>query len=157
MLKFIAFTLGALTVVTMPLFSEMSLGEKLETQMWEDMKHLNHKQIEENIAKQFQSVHTFGTLNRDDEIDLIKDLHLGSYELSKVRVTENGDTIVVTYLISVKEKIENQLLSEKPTPRLSVWKKIDDKWQWIAHANLQEIPVNKHQTVSKTEPVKTTH
>lgn len=157
MLKFITVTFCTLTVAMLPLFSEMSLGEKLETQMWEDMKYRNHKAIEENIAKQFQSVHSFGALNREDEIDLIKDLNLGSYEISKVRVTENGDTIVVSYLISVKEKIENQTLSEKPAPRLSVWKKIDDKWQWIAHANLKDIPLNKLQAPSKIEPPKTPH
>ena len=162
MLRHIAITLCTFIFTATPLLSEMSLGEKLETQMWEDMKYRNYKAIEENIAKEFQSVHTFGALNRDGEIELIKDLYLGSYEISKLRVTENGDTIVVAYLISVKEKIENQLLSDTPAPRLSVWKKIDDKWQWVAHANLKEIPSNKAKESSinpsvnpKAEPVKT--
>lgn len=162
MLRHITLTLCTLIFTATPLLSEMSLGEKLETQMWEDMKHRNYKAIEENIAKEFQSVHTFGALNRDGEIELIQDLYLGSYEISKLRVTENGDTIVVAYLISVKEKIENQQLSETPAPRLSVWKKIDDRWQWIAHANLKEIPSNKPKAnpiipsvTSKAEPAKT--
>ena len=144
-------------MTTAPLFSEISLGEKLETQMWEDMKHRNYVAIEGNIAKEFQSVHTFGALGRDEELELIKDLYLGTYEMSKVRVKENGDTIVITYFISVKEKIENKLLSEKPAPRLSVWKKIDGKWQWIAHANLKEVPVDKPKAslqAPKAVPVK---
>lgn len=143
MLKFIIGSLGAMTITTMSLFSEISLGEKLETQMWEDMKHANYKDIEEKIAKQFQSVHTFGALNRESEIELIKKLYLGTYEITDLKFTENGDTIVVTYLISVKEKIENHQLSEKSSPRLSVWKKNDGQWQWIAHANLKEIPANQ--------------
>lgn len=143
MLKFIIGSLGALTITTMSLFSEISLGEKLETQMWEDMKHANYKAIEEKIAKQFQSVHTFGALTREAEIGLIKELYLGTYEISDLKFTENGDTIVVTYLISVREKIDNRQLSEKPAPRLSVWKKNDGQWQWIAHANLKEIPANQ--------------
>ncbi len=149
MLKFVIATFGTLAIASTPLFSEISLGEKLETQMWEDMKHQNYSAIEDNIAKQFQSVHSFGALSREAEIELIKDLYLGSYEMSHVKVTENDDTIVVTYLISAKEKIENQKLSEKPAPRLSVWKKIDGKWQWIAHANLKDIPANK--TLNKKE------
>lgn len=140
MLKFIIGSLGAISITTASLFSEISLGEKLETQMWEDMKHVNYKAIEEKIAEQFQSVHTFGALTREAEIELIKKLYLGTYEISDLKITENGDTIVVTYLISVREKIENHQLSEKPAPRLSVWKKIDGQWQWIAHANLKEIP-----------------
>lgn len=143
MLKFIIGVLGVLAMTMMPLFSEVSLGEKLESEIWEDMKHSNYKAIEEKIAKQFQSVHTFGALSREAEIELIKGLYLGAYEISHLKVTENGDTIVVTYIISVKEKIENQLLSAKPAPRLSVWKKIDGEWQWIAHANLKEIPSNQ--------------
>lgn len=163
MIKFIIAILGTLTVTTLPLFSEISLGEKLETQMWEDMKHRNYIAVEENIAKQFQSIHTFGALSRDAEIELIKELYLGTYEISKVKVTENDDTIVVTYLISVKEKIENQQLSDKPAPRLSVWKKIDGKWQWIAHANLKEVSTDKPKASAsvpkvtpKAEPVKKT-
>lgn len=143
MLKFIIGSIGLMTMTTMPLFSEISLGEKLETQMWEDMKHANYKAIEEKIATEFQSVHTFGALTREAEIELIKNLYLGTYEISDLKFTENGDTIVVTYLISVKEKIENHLLSAKPAPRLSVWKKNDGVWQWIAHANLKEVPSNQ--------------
>ncbi len=121
------------------------------------MKHCNYNAIENTLAKQFQSIHTFGTLIREEELELIKDLYLGSYEISKFHVTENEDTIVVTYLISVKEKIDNQQLDEKPAPRMSVWKKIDGKWQWIAHANLKQIPTNKPIAVkatTKTEPTK---
>ena len=135
MLKFLIATLA-----TLPLFADISLGAQLETQMWEDMKHRNFSAVEENIASDFQSLHTFGALGREAEIQLIKDLYLGSYEISDLRATEDGDTIVVTYLISVNEKIENQVLSKIPAPRLSVWKKINSKWQWISHANLKEIP-----------------
>lgn len=142
MLKFVLIALGVLATTTTPLFS-VSLGEKLETQMWEDMKHRNFNAVEDKIAQHFQSIHTFGALTRSAEIELIKDLYLGSYEISNVIVTDNGDTLVVTYLVSVKEKIENKQLSAKPAPRLSVWQKIDGKWQWIAHANLKEIPTNK--------------
>ncbi len=131
-------------------FAEISLGEKLETQMWEDMKHRNHKAIEENIAENFQSIHSFGALNREGEIQLINDLYLGShYEISDVKVSENGDTLVVSYLISVKEKIDNQNLSSKPAPRLSVWKKFDNKWKWIAHVNLKNIPAEKIPSSTK--------
>lgn len=131
------------------LLADAALGEKLEKQMWEDMKHRNFSAIESNIAAQFQSIHTFGALTREAEIDLIKNLYLGTYEISNFKVTENDDTIVVTYLISVREKIEDKELSAKPAPRLSVWKKINGKWQWIAHANLKEIPPNTPKPVSK--------
>lgn len=143
MIRLAITTLSALTIFQVPLFAEVSLGEKLETQMWEDMKHRNYTAVEDKIAKEFQSIHTFGALARAAEINLIKDLYLGTYEISNVNVTEIGDTIVITYLISVREKIDNKQLSSAPAPRLSVWKKIDNKWQWIAHANLKEISATR--------------
>jgi hypothetical protein len=143
MKKLMMTSLGFLAIVSSPLSAEMSLGEKLETQMWEDMKYQNFSAVESNIADHFQSIHTFGALTRDEEIKLIKDLYLGSYQISNVKVTENENTIVVTYMIAVQEKIQNITLSAKPAPRMSVWQKIDGKWQWIAHANLKEISVEK--------------
>lgn len=146
MLKQTLATLTILTGLILPLSAEMSLGEKLETQMWENMLHRNFTDVEKSIADQFQSVHTFGALGRNEEIELIKNLYLGSYKISDVKVTENGDTLVVTYLISVQEKIENKNLSAKPAPRLSVWQKINDRWMWITHANLKEVPVDTHKS-----------
>lgn len=150
MLKKFAVVFGALLMSQLPLFAETSLGEKLETQMWEDMKHRNYKAIEENIADNFQSIHSFGALNRASEIDLIKDLYLGTYDISDVKVTDNGDTLVVSYMIAVREKIDNQNLSSKPAPRLSVWQKIDGKWKWIAHVNLKSIPPEKIKALTTT-------
>lgn len=141
MLKLLCAPVGVFVLLAAGLNAETSLGEKLEMQMWEDMKHRNYTAVEKNIAEHFQSIHTFGALTREAEIQLIKDLYLGSYEISNVKVTENGDTIVVTYMISVPEKIKDVNLSAKPAPRMSVWQKINDNWQWIAHANLKEIPV----------------
>lgn len=152
MLKYLSLALGAFNLCLLPLFAEVSMGEKLETQMWEDMKHRNYTAVENNIADQFQSLHTFGALTRSGEIELIKDLYLGSYEISNVKVTENGDTLVVTYLISVAEKISNQSLSDKPAPRMSVWQKIKGKWQWIAHVNLKQIPTEKPKSAPIVAP-----
>lgn len=161
MLKHLLPTLATMIFSTLPLLAEVSLGEQLETQMWEDMKHHNFTAVEAGIAKYFQSIHTFGSLTREVEIDLIKNLNLGSYEISNFQVTGHGDTLIVTYMISVKEKIDNQMLSAQPSPRMSVWQKIDGQWKWIAHANLKEIPVQKPKTItspsglnSKIEPVK---
>ncbi len=148
MLNYIIMILSVLTLSNFPLYSEVSLGEKLETQMWEDFKHRNFSDVENNIAQHFQSVHTFGALTRAAEIELIKDLYLDSYKISNFQVTENADTLVVTYLISVKEKIENKQLSAEPAPRLSVWQKINDRWQWIAHANLKEIPYKANKNIA---------
>ena len=115
-------------------------GEKMEKQMWEDIKAKNWKAVEDKIAEGFQSVHPDGPRDRASEISLIKNLNVGKIALSDLKSTANGDNIVVTYMISAQETIDLERLPTKPAPRLSVWKKAGNDWQWICHANLTPIP-----------------
>jgi hypothetical protein len=115
-------------------------GEKMEKQMWEDIKAKNWKAVEGKIAEGFQSVHPDGARDRAGEISLIKNLNVGKIALSDLKSTTNGDNIVVTYMISAQETIDLERLPTKPAPRLSVWKKTQNNWQWICHANLTPIP-----------------
>ena len=115
-------------------------GEKLEQQMWEDIKARNWKAVEAKIAEGFQSVHPDGARDRAGEISLIKGLKVGKTALSDFKSTVNGGNIVVTYMISLQETIDLERLPAKPAPRLSVWKKGTHDWQWVCHANLNPIP-----------------
>ena len=115
-------------------------GEKMEEQMWEDIKAKNWKAVENKIAEGFQSVHRDGARDRAGEISLIKNLNVGQIALSDFKSTMNGDNIVVTYMISAQETIDLERLPTKRAPRLSVWKKGASGWQWISHANLTPIP-----------------
>ena len=115
-------------------------GEKMEKQMWEDIKAKNWKVVESKIAEGFQSVHPDGARDRASEIVLIKNLNVGRVEFKDFKSTMSGDNVVVTYMISVQETIDLEQLPTKPTPRLSVWKKGARDWQWICHANLNPIP-----------------
>jgi len=115
-------------------------GEKMEKQMWEDIKAKNWKAVEGKIAEGFQSVHADGARDRAGEISLIKNLNVGKIALSDLKSTTNGDNIVVTYMISAQETIDLERLPTKPAARLSVWKKTQNNWQWICHANLTPIP-----------------
>jgi hypothetical protein len=115
-------------------------GEKMEKQMWEDIKAKNWNAVESKIADTFQSVHPDGARDRANEISLIKNLKVGQVEFNDFRSTMNGDNVVVTYMVSVQETIDLEQLRTKPTPRLSVWRKGAAGWQWICHANLNPIP-----------------
>jgi hypothetical protein len=119
--------------------SDSSEGEKLERQMWADMKAQNWKAVKSRMATAFQSVHPDGALDRSEEIALIQGLKLGKYQLKDFEVTRSGDDLVVTYLISVQETIDATRLPTKPAPRMSIWRKTDSGWKWIAHANLNPL------------------
>lgn len=115
------------------------LGEKLLSQLWENLENLNMEMIQKKMAEGFQSVHEFGANNREQEIELIRGLKLGKYTLSEIKITRNGPVIVATYFVSVEETIEGKRLSKKPASRLSVFLSTDHGWKWIAHANLKSL------------------
>lgn len=121
---------------------EIPLGERLERELWNDMKSQNMQAIESKIAKGFLSVHDDGTRDRDEEIRLLRALNLGDYTLKDFKVTREGPTIMVTYMICVEETIEGKRLSKAPSPRSSVWLMTENGWQWITHANLNPVKGN---------------
>src|SRR5437867_11929779 len=110
-------------------------GEKMEKQMWEDIKAKNWEVVESKIAEGFQSVHPDGARDRANEISLIRNLNVGQVEANDFWSTTSGDNILATYMISAQERIDLEQLPTKPAPRLSVWKKGASGWQWTRHAN----------------------
>jgi hypothetical protein len=118
-------------------------GEKLVRMVWGDMKAGNIEAIEKYIARDFQSVHQDGSRNREQELKLIKGLHLGDYTFSNFTVTKNGPVIMACYFVSVAETIDGKQLSTDPSPRLSIFLETDSGWQWIAHGNFKTLKAKK--------------
>src|SRR5206468_11944515 len=94
-------------------------GEKMEKQMWEDIKAKNWDVVESKIAEGFQSVHPDGARDRTSEISLLKNLNVGRVEFSDFKSTMSDDNIVVTYLISVQETIDLEQVPTMPIQGLS--------------------------------------
>ena len=141
MQKIIWALLAFASVSSFSLYADTSEGESLERALWSNMDDHYWSTIENSIAPQFQSVHPDGARNKAQELALIKNLDIGKYELSNFKVTETkNDTLIVTYLIAVHEVIDKEKMSGQKAPRLSIWQKIDGKWLWIAHANLNPMP-----------------
>ncbi|HET7290706.1 MAG TPA: nuclear transport factor 2 family protein [Thermodesulfobacteriota bacterium] len=118
----------------------MSEGEKLERKMWTAIIAGDNAAVESMIAPGFQSVHEDGARDRAGEIKLLEGLDPLKVQFSDFKVTEQGDTIIITYSVSVAESIDGKnLTNPAPSPRQSVWIKTPSGWQWIAHANLNPI------------------
>jgi len=118
---------------------DLTVGEKLERQIWADMKAKNWDAVAQKLAAGFQSVHQDGSRDRATELKLIQKLNLGDYTLNDFQVTRNGENLIVTYFVTVDESIAGKRLSKKPAARLSVWSKNAGGWQWITHANLNPL------------------
>ncbi len=116
--------------------TDAQLGERLVQELWVDLKAANMPAHEKRLAEGFQSVHQDGARDRKHQLDLLKKLDMGEYYLSAFRTTRVGDTIIVTYVVSVTETIADKRLDTSPAVRLSVFVHNGDMWQWAAHANL---------------------
>ncbi len=114
-------------------------GERLVRELWAVMAGPDMDAVEDLMADGFQSVHECGAGNRDAELELIRKLDLGSYELTDFQVSREGPVLVATYRVSVEENIAGERLSKKPAPRLSVFVKTDSGWKWVAHANVRRL------------------
>lgn len=118
---------------------KQSVGEKLLHQLWSNMKKSDMPALEKMTAKGFQAIHQDGARDRAQEITLIKNLKLGVYTLSNIKITQSDNVIVATYFVSVAETIDKKRLSKKPAPRMTVFVKSGEVWKWIAHANLKPL------------------
>ncbi|MCF8228220.1 MAG: nuclear transport factor 2 family protein [Bacteroidales bacterium] len=112
-------------------------GRMLEKKIWRDFNKRDMDAISSKISDAFQSVHQDGARDKQQELKLLRNLDLGQYKLSDFKVTQQGNVVVVTYMISAIETIDGKILSKKPAPRMSVWIKDDTSWKWIGHANLK--------------------
>ena len=116
-------------------FADGSKGEKLLDRLWKDMKEGNVKAIKKYTSFDFQSVHYDGARDRHGELQLIANLHLQAYSLTSIKVTEEKNVLIITYLAQVQEMINGQPVTST-SPRLSAFEKVKGKWKWIAHASL---------------------
>jgi hypothetical protein len=92
------------------------------------------------LAPQFTSIHTDGLVrNKEQELILIKNLHMTQFKLSDFKFVQSGDTMVVTYKDEGSEMIDNKPVMTKPAGRMAVMQKQNDKWLILAYANLDVI------------------
>ncbi|MDO9558282.1 MAG: nuclear transport factor 2 family protein [Syntrophales bacterium] len=112
-----------------------SIGEKLVTELFADINTHNWDKLESMIHPAFQSVHEDGARNKDEEMRLLKGLHLGEYSLSDFNITMSESVMIVSYAVTAQELIDGKSTSPQPSYRLSVFHKMDEGWKWVAHAS----------------------
>lgn len=118
-------------------FADGSRGEKLLNHLWNDMKEGNVEKIKKYTSEDFQSVHFDGARDREQELVLIANLHMQAYSLTNVKITKERNLLIISYYAEVQTSInKTPYLEFSPTPRLTIFEKINGKWKWVAHANL---------------------
>jgi hypothetical protein len=118
-----------------------SIGEKLVTELFADIKAHHWDKLENMIHPAFQSVHEDGTRNKDEEMRLLKGLQLGEYTLTDFNITMSESIMIVSYEVTAQELIDGKSTLPQSSYRLSVFHMTDEGWKWVAHASF--IPILK--------------
>ena len=117
--------------------ADEDLGEKLIRSFFEDARSHDEAAIEATLAQGFQSVHTDGATDRQGELELIRNLKLGSHTLADFKTTRNGPVMVVTFEVNAPgEILDGKRVGAGAHERMAVWLETDSGWQLIAYANL---------------------
>ncbi len=86
----------------------------------------------------FQIQRTNG-VRQDKTSYLAKPSHIDGYELSQVRVTRSGTTIVVTYWIAVQGSVINGVkYTADPNPSMATFQFADGEWTMLSYANFNK-------------------
>jgi len=118
-------------------WSGEDLGEKLIRSFFEDAQKHDQAAIEQTLAQGFQSVHTDGVSDRQDELDIIRNLKLGAHSLTNFKTTRNGSVLVVTFEVNAPgEILGGKAVGDGSYERLAVWLNTDSGWKLIAYANM---------------------
>lgn len=130
---------AALSLLSAPVAwsADEGLGEQLIRSFFEAAGKGDQAAVERTLAPGFQSVHTDGVSDRQGELDLIRNMKLGSPTLANFKTTRNGPALVVTFQVNAPDEIlGGKALDEGAYERMAVWLDTDSGWKLIAYANL---------------------
>jgi hypothetical protein len=108
----------------------------LEQALWRDIKDQDWKDLDRHIASNFVYATHTGRLERAAAIDEIEKMQILEYSLGSLESEMNGDTFVVTYMITLRGRAGSQGFPNQPQRRMTVWQHQKSGWVAIAHSVL---------------------
>ena len=133
-----AATLGGCTMWKQPktaTWSNATAGEDLERLFWQDLKAKKWAETEKHLAPIFVSVTPGGTFDRAASLEHLRQLEITDYTLGDFATQLNGDSLVVTYTITVHGNFSGRPLPGTPARMMSVWQQLKKGWVMIAHSD----------------------
>jgi len=115
-------------------FADATGGEGLERVFWKSVAAGNWTEVERALASNYAGVTPGSTLDRAAAIEQYKRWHLQDYSLGDLKTEMNGNTIVVTYTITVRGTSDAEQLPAGPLRMMTVWQQQKAGWVEIAHS-----------------------
>ena len=110
-------------------------GEGLERSYWKDVAAKRWDELERHLAGNYVfSTPADGRLDRAAALAHLEQFQLEECSLGDFQTELNGQTLVVTYSITMRGRVGNQALPAAPVRMMSVWQQQKPGWMAIAHA-----------------------
>jgi inhibitor of cysteine peptidase len=134
---------------------DLALGEQLVMQLFNALRDGDTEAVKALLSPAFQIVRATG--ERFDASDYLDNLAVfAAYEVSDLKVTRDGDILVVTYAVRTSPTMDKGKLGP-PAPRLTVFQQRNGAWKLLAHANFAapvtaaEMPTMPESQITITE------
>jgi uncharacterized protein DUF4440 len=114
--------------------SDATGGESLERVFWKNVAARNWVEIERALASNYAGVTPAGTLDREAALAQYRQWQLNDYSLGDLNTELNGNTIVVTYTITLNGIAGSAPLPPTPQHMMTVWQQQKAGWVVIAHS-----------------------
>jgi len=109
-------------------------GEGLERSYWNDVKAKQWDELERHLASNYVLfTPEEGRLDRPAALAHLQPLRLDEYSLGDLQTELNGQTLVVTYSITMRGTFNGQPLPSAPVRMMTVWQQQKSGWMAIAH------------------------
>ena len=119
-------------------FAEATGGESLERVFWKSVAAGNWTEVDRVLASNYAGVTASGTLDKAAALEQYRQWQLKEYSLGDLKTEMNGNTIVVTYTITLHGSAGgsggSQALPSTPQRMMSVWQEQKKGWVEIAHS-----------------------
>jgi len=123
-------------------FSDATGGEGLERVFWKEVQSAKWVEVERVLASNYSGVTPGGTLDRSATIEQYRQWQLKDFSLGDLKTELNGNTIVVTYSITLNGTFDGtgggQPLPSAPQRMMTVWQQQKQGWVVIAHSTSQQ-------------------
>jgi hypothetical protein len=129
-------------------YDDATGGESLERVFWKHVAAGNWTEVERALASNYSGIGPGGILDRAAALDQYRKWSVKDYSLGDLKTEMNGNTIVVTYTLTLNGTAGSQQLPAGPHSMMTVWQQQKKGWVIIA----QNVGVEDHGVQNQNRP-----
>ena len=117
-----------------PGWSIATSADQFERLMWEAVQKQDYKEVERHLGSTFVASRPDGTLDRAAALQHLRLMQITSFEMSNIQTAPAGNDTVVTYVLVLHGRLNNQPLPADPMRVMAIWQITPHGWLAIAQS-----------------------